>query len=549
MAVRLLCSARMRLSIPAKVFAGFAAVLVAFGLVTAFGLYQWHRIGQSLALISQAYQPLTRIGAQLDSAYRNSEQATIRLLDETDLRTRRALLHLSLDYYPRIAREKVKAAQNVLGSAHAFASGPEETPFLDRLDGLLAAVLLRYGEYQSTGSEVLASLRRLDVAQAQKNPLAITAAEADFGNVVRRLKKIEDGIGNSVKDFASELDDRIDQRVRQTGREERQSALLFVVLSLVAVTIGVLVTVLAQRILAPIRGLTEGVKDVGEGRFSREIAVRSTDELGILAYEFNAMAKKLLERERQLQEKTAEVLRAERLAAVGRLAAQITHEIRNPLASLSLNTEMLEEQLLAGLASVEAREEARALVKAMAHEVDRLTEVTEEYLRFARMPKPMLTAVDLNDAMEDLVAFMSLELAADGVAVSRDLADEAPRVQADPAQLRQATLNLVRNAREAAGKGGHVTVRTRLDPGRGRGVIEVEDDGPGVPPEARARLFEPFFSTKERGTGLGLALVQQIVHEHGGEVDCREARPHGALFAITLPLLPAQTVEAKRVAV
>jgi signal transduction histidine kinase len=532
----------MRLSIPAKVISGFAAVLVTFGLVAAFSVYQLHRVGSGLSLVSQAYHPLTRLAAQLEASYRDSAQASDRLLEETDPETRRSLLRLALEYHPRAAREKVKAAQAVIQKARETAAGVREALVLDRLDGLLRAVVVRYDEYQRVGAEVRAQLDRI-AAHADEG---LTPGERDaaFATTVRQLKKIEEGIGNTLKDFASELDDRIDQRVQQAGAEERWSASVIVSFSLIAVVIGLVITVITQRILAPIRRLTEAVKDIGEGRFARELAVHSNDELAILAHEFNAMVKKLRERDRQLQEKTAEVLRAERLAAVGRLAAQITHEIRNPLSSLSLNTELLQEQLESGVQSEKGRAEAQALLKSMAREMDRLAEITEEYLRFSRQPKPVRVAVDVNDVADELLDFMAPELASVGVAATRELARQAPRIIGDPSQLRQALLNLVRNAREAAGNGGHIRVRSRIDPERAHALLEVEDDGPGIPTEMKARLFEPFFTTKERGTGLGLAVVQQIVHEHGGEVSCLPVLPHGSRFTLSFPLAQAGSAPA-----
>ena len=528
---------RMRLSIPAKVFSGFAVILVTFALVTGFSVYQMHGIGTGLALVSRSYHPLTRISAQLQSSYGESEKATARLLDETETRTRRWLLRYALEYYPVAAREKITAGQAVLLDARLSPSARDEAPFLDRLDGLLATVALRYGEYAQAGQRVMRQLDKLEVAIAQGSADR-KAVELEFDDSVRHLKRVEQGIGTSLKEFADELDERIDQRVRQAGKEEQQSLLLIVALSLLAVGVGIFITVAAQRILAPIRRLTEAVKDIGEGQFTREIAVVANDELAILAREFNAMARKLLERERQLSEKTAELVRAERLAAVGRLAAQITHEIRNPLSSISLNAELLQEQLEAGHDVSDTKSEARALVKSMAREVDRLTEITEEYLRFARLPKPDLTSVDLNDALDDLLDFMNAELAASSVEARREWALEAPLVRADAGQLRQVILNLVRNAREAVGSGGHLHLRTSVDKLRRVAVVEVEDDGPGIPDALRAHLFEPFFSTKEGGTGLGLAVVQQVIHEHGGEVECTAGRERGTKFVITLPLAP-----------
>lgn len=518
----------MRPSIPAKVFLGFAVVLTSFALVIGLGLFQLRSVGQGIALVSQAYHPLMRLGAQLDSSYRNSEQATARLLDERDVRTRRALLHLALDYHPRAALEKVRAAQTVIQRARQRDAARGEQAFLDRVDGLLSAVQLRYDEYQREGANVSSIIGRMVGAE----PSQLARLEQELDPAVRRLKKIEGAIGLGIRDFSAELEDRIDLRVREASREERRSVVMIGLFSLLAAGVGVFVTVLSQRTLAPIGPLTQAVKDVGEGRFAGEVPVRSDDELGLLAREFNAMARKLSERERQLQEKTQEVLRAERLAAVGRLAAQITHEIRNPLSSLSLNLELLEETVTEG----DGDDEARSLVHAMSREVDRLTEVTEDYLRLSRLPRPSPSPVDLNDAVEDLLDFLSRELQEAGVRVERELSPESPSVRADSGQLRQVLLNLVRNAREAMDSGGTVTVRTRVDePGR-LAIVEIQDTGPGISEELRARMFDPFFSTKDRGTGLGLAFVQQVVHEHGGRVECDSEPGQGACMRVSWPL-------------
>jgi len=533
----------MRLSVSSKVFLGFAAVIGTFGAVTLFGVREMHVVGQGLALVSQAYHPLTRLSAQLESSFRESEQATSRLHGEDDPRTRRALLALALDAPPRAAREKVRVAREVVARARELAPDRSESSFLDRVDGLLSATLVRYDAYARAGAEADALLDRLAQAPAADAPAVREQLDASL----RRLKKVESSIAAGLADLSEEMEERIDLRVRVAGTDERRAAFLIVAFSLGAIAIGLLVTAASQRALAPIRRLTEAVKEVGEGRFAGEVAVSADDEMGVLARELNAMARKLAERERQLAEKNAELLRSERLAAVGRLAAQITHEIRNPLSSLSLNAELLQDQLGAGQ---DSGGEARSLVAAMAREVDRLVGITEEYLRFARLPKPSLGRLDLADAVEDLLDFMAPELAASGVKVERALAPDAPPVRADHAQVRQVLLNLVRNAREATGPGGSVRVRTRVLPapdGRLRVGVEIEDDGPGIPPEVRERIFEPFFSTKERGTGLGLALVQQIVHEHGGKLSCDSAPGKGTRLLAAFPVFdePATVPEGR----
>ena len=165
--------------------------------------------------------------------------------------------------------------------------------------------------------------------------------------------------------------------------------------------------------------------------------------------------------------------------------------------------------------------------------MDRLTAITEEYLRFARLPKPQVQRSDVNDVVRDLLEFVRPELVAAGVQVEQRLSPELPQVLADVAQLRQLLLNLVRNAREAMPGGGGLRVSTRG--GEGSVEIEVRDTGPGIDPARLQRIFDPFFTTKERGTGLGLAMAQEIAQEHGGQLTCQSVLGKGTAFVLQLP--------------
>jgi two-component system, NtrC family, sensor kinase len=298
--------------------------------------------------------------------------------------------------------------------------------------------------------------------------------------------------------------------------------LLIVIYSLIALAVGVAAALLSQRLLAPIQTLTEGVKAVAAGDLTRKVDVRSEDEIGLLAREFNAMAASL-DRQRD------ELRRAERLATIGRISAQITHEIRNPLNAIGLNAELLEEELVAR----EAPREAVQLLQAISREVDRLNGVAEEYLRFAKPPRQELGRQDVSDILGSLLDFLAPELAAARIEVRRDLAESLPSVRGDEGQLRAVFLNLLRNSREAMPGGGTVTVRTR----RAEGAVEVavRDTGGGIPPGDLTRIFDTFYSTKERGTGLGLAFAQQVVKEHGGTIRCESELGRGTAFTVRLP--------------
>jgi len=228
-----------------------------------------------------------------------------------------------------------------------------------------------------------------------------------------------------------------------------------------------------------------------------------------------------------LDDRDLKLIQSERLAAIGRMAAHVTHEVRNPLSSIGLNVEMLEDELPPDA------EEARALMAAIQGEIDRLTSITEEYLRLARLPNPQLTAEEPGDWLEATVAFVRREMEAADVALEFQRDEDLPLIAMDESQLRQALLNLLRNARESMPGGGEVTLTARATE-EGLELV-VEDHGEGIPEEAREHIFELFFTTKQRGTGLGLPLTEQIVVAHGGRIVCEAAAEGGARFVVTLP--------------
>jgi nitrogen fixation/metabolism regulation signal transduction histidine kinase len=238
----------------------------------------------------------------------------------------------------------------------------------------------------------------------------------------------------------------------------------------------------------------------------------------------------------------ARLLQNERLAAIGRMAAHVTHEVRNPLSSMALNAEMLADE--ARTLGPGAREVER-LVGAIQREIDRLTAITEEYLRVARLPRPRLEREDVGALVDEAVGFVAAEFARAGIELRVDAVPETTAML-DEAQIRQALLNLLRNAREVleTRPAGARRVRVGVAPAREGVEITVADSGPGIRPEVRAHLFELFFTTKERGSGLGLPLTREIVLAHGGRIDVGAASAEeggGARFVIWLPASPAHT--------
>jgi len=218
--------------------------------------------------------------------------------------------------------------------------------------------------------------------------------------------------------------------------------------------------------------------------------------------------------------------RVERLATVGQLAAGIAHEIRNPLASISGSIELLQ-------AAPQATEDDRTLMQIVNREIQRLNVLIGDLLDYAN-PRPSEPVdFDLGSLVEETLRVARAEAAFAEITLASEV-DRPLAIRADPAKLRQVVWNLVRNARDAAAAGGkHVNVTARLR--HGKAVVEVRDDGPGISKELVARIFDPFVTTKQKGTGLGLATSHAVVAEQGGRIDVETELGKGTVMIVTLP--------------
>jgi two-component system, NtrC family, sensor kinase len=273
---------------------------------------------------------------------------------------------------------------------------------------------------------------------------------------------------------------------------------------------------LSRSIAQPLARLSGGAAAVAGGDLDVRIQIDTPDEFGALAQEFNAMTVAV----KQHQEK---LVQSEKLAAIGRVAAGVAHELNNPLqvilGYLSLNRDVPDRRLATQLAATE-------------DEVRRCMEIVEAMLEISRPPSATATSrVDLRALCDDVASRLSVV----PPATRRLSVNGAASVQADAHKLRQVLFNLMKNAVEAAGPEGEVTVV--ITASNGVAELAVGDSGPGIPPEAMTRIFEPFFTTKPAGTGLGLALSRAIARVHGGDITLGNGQ-RGAVFTLRLPEAP-----------
>ncbi len=226
-------------------------------------------------------------------------------------------------------------------------------------------------------------------------------------------------------------------------------------------------------------------------------------------------------------------MRAERLAAVGTLAAGLAHEVRNPLNSAQLQLDLLERRAHKGNLTAET---VLATSQVVREELQRLERLVSDFLAFAQ-PRPLeLKRVVANDLVKKVVDLVTPEVVERGISLTVDLDHGAGTIKVDPPQFRQVLLNLLRNAMEAMGHQGTLRVSTRGPDEEGNLSFGVADSGPGFPEEAP--VFDAFYTTKEGGTGLGLAIVHRIVTDHGGAIQVRSA-PGNTCFTVVLPQHPA----------
>jgi nitrogen fixation/metabolism regulation signal transduction histidine kinase len=295
-----------------------------------------------------------------------------------------------------------------------------------------------------------------------------------------------------------------------------------------AILIGLLVSLwISARITRPLEELTEASREVASGRWDTRIDLRGRDEIGQLAKAFNEMTQTLSSQKDKL-------VQTERVAAWRELARRLAHELRNPLFPMQITVENLQKsRQLDAKQFLEVFLESTATLKA---ELSNLNTIVGRFSDFSKMPAPQFAPVNVNEALRNAVRLFEPQFNEVGkptITTETLLAEPLPEIDADPDLLHRAFQNLVLNALDAMPAGGTLTLKTS---DRGDNVrIEVTDTGKGLTPEECARLFTPYYTTKQQGTGLGLAIVQSVVSDHHGGISVASEEGRGTTFVIDLP--------------
>ena len=497
-----------RRRIAVRVLLTYVVVTVAFVLEASWGLVALRNAGRDADLIRRGYLPLTRAMRDLVTL---QDTWNAQLNHVTSARNP-ADMQLWFDTAMRIGRPK-KFSEARAALARAFLNTPDRSN-------------VGFGNELNAEIRFVERIVEHDAEQLHQLFGALSTAQA------ARAERLRDALlrrGISVHNRLSRIDQRVlgsvDAISEAEKERERFSIALLILLSVLAAGVGVLMALLTRQMLAPLVTVTERARAVARGDFAPRTPVDSNDEIGELATTFEKMIAAIATARERL-------LTTERLATIGKMAAHVTHEIRNPLSSISLNLELLQDEL-----PTESHE-ARALMKAILAEVDRLTHLTEYYLSFARRRSVQLEVADLRALISDALAFMRRDFERRSVSVEFAAEDEPVYVAIDESQLKQALFNLIRNAVEAMPEGGRL--RVLLHQSNQTVTVHIDDEGSGIAPELMDTLFQPFVTNKPNGTGLGLVVTQQIVQSLGGEIGWEPRNTGGTRFTLQFPRAAAQ---------
>ncbi|MFU8803983.1 MAG: ATP-binding protein [Bradymonadaceae bacterium] len=517
----------MRLSIATKIFIAFAGITIIFSSVLMFGIYRTQVLHGQIRTLNHRIVPLTLLLSDVQTDLKSFHV----VLNERDpLLLRRTLQFTRLIYaLPERFDERIVMATTMSADEVGLTSGDED-PLVgvhDRLRSLQDRAQ-KFAQRTVEFSDFVLNEKNYESAEAHA---AIAAMQDDLRNEARVLDTEITGLRQDLRLIT-------DQALARATDNERSSLYALGAWSGLALVVAIVLLILVLLTMRPLTQLAEAARRVGQGDYRplSHLHGRSlgTDEVALLTREFNAMVQSLGERDVRLKTQHAALLKSERLATIGRMTSLITHELRNPLSSINLNTEMLMEALVEhGVSSEDP--EMMPLLETIIGEVDRLRDITEEYLVYARLPTPKLERENICDIVQGLVDFHVWEWAQQAVDIELVLDEDAILIHADANQLRQAFLNLLKNATEASPEDSTVEVHVLR---RGdHAVVEIKDSGAGIGQQALERLFEPFFTTKSNGTGLGLPMTQQIIEQHQGAIHVDSTLGSGTTFRVELPLI------------
>jgi two-component system NtrC family sensor kinase len=311
-----------------------------------------------------------------------------------------------------------------------------------------------------------------------------------------------------------------------------QTILAFLSIALIGVIVSSFLSYfISQKITIPIKQLVVASRDIAQGNLYPKVDVASNDELGELASAFNTMSTTLIEREEKLKEFTkSKIMESEKLAIVGQLAANVAHELNNPLVGIITYSHLLLEETPASDHSTE-------FLNKIVIQANRCKDIVRGLLDFSRQRKPDKTLFNINNLLKQCISLLENQALFHNIKIMEDLG-ELPMIIIDPSQIERVFMNIILNAAEAMDGNGELRISSKFDPDESFVEIQVTDTGPGIGEENLEKIFDPFFTTKEagHGVGLGLAISYGIIREHNGTITVKSSLGVGTTFTARLPV-------------
>jgi len=308
---------------------------------------------------------------------------------------------------------------------------------------------------------------------------------------------------------------------------------MFLVITLIGMIMALVVSsFLANSVLQPIKQLLFASSQWAKGDLDHRVKAPQKDEMAELAETFNLMAASLKERDEKLKEYTSQqMMKSERLATLGQLAAGVAHELNNPLGGVLMYSHLALEDL-------EAKELLRENLEKVISQASRCKDIVKGLLDFARQTEPKTEESDINETLERTSALLENQALFQNIKITKVICSSLPKILIDVGQIQQVFANIILNAAEAMDGKGELTLITRRAPDNEYIEIEFADTGCGIPPENQDKVFDPFFTTKEvgRGTGLGLAVSHGIIAKHRGTIQVKSEPGKRTSFIVRLPL-------------
>lgn len=375
----------------------------------------------------------------------------------------------------------------------------------------------------------------------QKSNLTVDVKEEDYYFKRKKIKNRETGqifrvleietpifVEGSPKRWGSI---KIGLSMEEMRAENQRTRLRMILIGCAGLLLGIMgANLLARRITGPLKKLVEGTVKISKGNFSQKIDIHSQDEIGNLAQSFNKMSHQLLLTKRSIDAANKKLIQAEKLASIGRLSASIAHEIRNPLTSVKLNIQKV-------LESKQLNKIEKDHLGISQEGIRQIETFIKELLNFARVSELNLDFFSIEQIIDSSLKMMADSLEMKKIRLEKDFPEKLPLIYVDGDKLRQVFLNILRNACEAVEERGKIKISLSLEKDHSgkKIVIEISDDGCGIPAEDLENIFEPFYTTKTSGIGLGLANARKIIESHEGTIKVKEQKGKGSTFVTIMP--------------